>query len=611
MTLGLDISSVAVSTAIPGIAWALLFGIAWRRPDFAESLGLGPRTFWLLLPCALLASFALLPIAPVSNDVVAVSFAGAGFPLAVGVLALGRVAPPLRRSAVRLFVPLIALTTLLLAVVLEADAGHLAGVAARLGATAWETELLLVVIVATAFTASVVGLSARSPEPDARSLGGIFALTSGVLVLTFAGAQAIPGVGISEAFPYFLLPPVSVGIVAVLLAGTLFPGREAFALPVAFLAASWGVVLGADILWQPPLYGSGPGGLYAVGGAGVLDLVYLSGFLGLLGAWGAYRLLGRSLAPVGASLAPAPPRPTARLREAYARGVEGSLGASLTASASAARSSALQAQRLLGRPLPEPSRPWDGLGVPGWVVSDQANLDSIARSGTTEPREASRAYVTARALVRLGEAIGRPRFASIAQRLAAFAVDAALLGAVGSAVFAAIAVATPGGLVALLSSAAFNAAIYGFVALALVYFALAELWVGATLGKQLLGIEVRDRALGSVGGVAAFVRNAPLLPVMTLYSVGLSIAIAIAMRGIAPGANLPGLGIAANAVAIVSVGLVVAAGVGLAGAVGVAAMAATAERQRVGDLWAGTWVVRRLTAPAAPAPAAATAVRSG
>lgn len=611
LTLAFDISSVVISTAIPGVAWALLFALAWKRPSFAESLGLGRKTFWLLLPGALLASFAVLPIVPVYGDVLAVSASGAGFPLAVGVLLLGRIAPPLRRSAVRLFLPLAGETVLLLGVVLLSDTGHLTSLSRGLGIGIWEAELLAVVVVATAFTAAAVVASLRPSDAGARTVAGIFALTSGVLVLTFATSQAIPGVGIAESFPYFLIAPIFVGLVAVLLAPRLFPGREAFALPTSFLAASWGVVLGADVLWQPPLYGPGSAGLYAIGGAGVLDLVYLSGFLGLLGAWGAYRLVGRKMDPVGEPLPSPPPNPTAQLREAYARGVDGSIDLSLAASASAARAAAFQAQRLLGRPAVDPARPWEGLSVPGWVVSDQANLDSVTRSGTRDPREAFRAFVTARALVRLGETLGRPRFASIGQRLAAFAIDTVLLGAAGSAVFVAIVLWTPGSIDTVVSSVAFSAAFYGFVGASLLYFSVSELWFGATTGKSLVGIEVRDRSLGPVGGIAAFLRNTPLLPVMTLYSLGLSLAITIAMRGFSFSANLAGLGVSAGALAIISLGLVVLAGVGLAGGVGVATIAVTSERQRIGDLWADTWVVRRLRTRATPPPTAASAARSG
>lgn len=611
LTLVFDISSVAISTAILGIAWALLFAVAWTRRDFAESLGLGPRAFWLLLPGALLASFALLPVALVTDDVLAVSFAGAAFPLAIGVLALDRIAPPLRRAVTQLFVPLLVETVLLLAIVLLSDAGGLAGLAGRWGLGVGTTETVVVTLVAVAFTILATMVLGRGSGATPRAVAGIYAATSGVLLLTFAGSQAIPGVGIAEAFPYFLLPPIAVGVATALAAPWLFPGREAYALPAAFLAASWGVVLGADVLRQPPLYTGGPSGLYAIGGAGVLDLVYLSGFLGLLGAWGAHRLLGRSVAPVGNPLPAVPLSPTNRLREAYVHGVDGALSASVSASASAAHAAAVQAHRLRGSTPSDPSLPWRGLPVPGWVVSDQANLDSVARSGTNEPRETYRAYVTARALVRLGQAIGRPRFASVAQRLAAFAIDVAVLGAVASATFAVIVVATPGDVNSVLNSVALTAAVYGFVALALLYFALAELWRGATAGKRVLGIEVRDRSLGPVGGLSAFVRNVPLLPVMTLFSVGLSFAVAVALRGISSSANLAGFGASAGALAIASVGLVVLAGVGFAGAVGVATIVVTAERQRVGDLWAGTWVVRGLSGPAVPPSSGASGARYG
>jgi uncharacterized membrane protein/uncharacterized RDD family membrane protein YckC len=592
--LSFDIVSVAVSTAVPGVAWALLFGLAWRHPAFAERLGLSRKVFWLLLPGALLASFALLPIAPVTDDVVAVSFAGAAFPLAVAVLALGKIDSPVAWWGSRLFVPLAAETGLLLGLVLLADAGSLNGFARALGLAPANAEIALVAIVAAGFVAVAVATPWR--RLAGRAAVGLLALTSAVLVLTFAGSTAIPGVGIAESFPLYLLPPMAAGAVAVACAPALFRGREALALPAGLFAGGWGVVLGADVLRQPPLYGSGgPAGLYAIGGAGVLDLVYLSGFLGLLGAWATHRLLGRSYAPPDGPEPAPPPEPERRLREAFVLLGEGAAARSAEASADAARAAGAQARRLLGQSPAGPGSPWIGLGVPGWVVSDQANLDALARSGTADSREAARGFVTARALVRLGTALGRPRFASIPQRLAAFALDLAVLGGVGAAVFAGIVLKTPGGLDGALASVPFNAAIYGFVAVALLYFALCERASGATLGKSLLGIEVRDRALGPVDGLSSFVRNAPLLPVVTLYGLGLATAIAIGLRGLPAGASFTGFGLSAAALAIVSLAAIVVVGVGLAGAVGVAVIAVTSDRQRVGDLWAGTWVVRRAT----------------
>jgi uncharacterized RDD family membrane protein YckC len=601
LPLTFDILSVAVSTAIPGVAWALLFALAWRHPGFAESVGLGPRTFWLLLPGAILASFALLPVAPISGDVVAVSFAGAAFPLGVGLAGLGRVASPLRRWLTPFVVPLVGTTAVLLGVVLAADAGALAGPAHALHVGTWPLELGLVAAGVTVAFVLVLVASARNPTSAGRSLGAVFGLTGLVMLLTFAGATAIPGVGIAETFPFFLLPPAAAGVGAVLLAPQIFPRQEGLALPVAFFAAGWGVVLGADVLWEPPLYTSGPAGLYAIGGAGVLDLVYLSAFLGLIAAWGTHRLLRRGYAPVGGALPSGPANPTRRLREAFALLGDGAPAPSIAASSDAARAAGVQAQRLVGPGPGDAARPWAGLAVPGWVVSDQANLDSVGRAGSTVPQEAARAYVTARALVRLGASLSRPRFASIAQRLGAFAIDLVVLGAGGAAVFVGLVLVTPGGLNGALGSVPFNAAIYGFVAVALLYFALFELAFGATVGKRLLAIEVRDRSLGPVDGLGSFVRNTPLLPVVTLYALGLAVSIAIALRGFPSGATFSAFGLSAGALAIVSLSLVVLAGIGLSGAVGVAVMAMTAERQRLGDLWAGTWVVRRVKAPAIPA----------
>jgi uncharacterized membrane protein/uncharacterized RDD family membrane protein YckC len=599
--LSFDIASVAVSTAIPGIVWAALFVLAWKRPAFADSLGLGRPVFWLLLPGALLASFAILPVAPVSNDILAVSFAGAVFPLGVAVLAFGRVGRPAGHVVARLFGPLAAETAVLLLLVVVGDRGGLDPLSRAVGIGVWPLEVALVAAVAAA-GCLIVALDARRASDDgSAAIAGTFALTTAVLVLTFVGSSAIPGVGIAETFPYFLLPPVGAGVAAALLAPRMLPGREALALPVAFVASGWGVVLGADILWQPPLYGVGPPGLYAIGGAGVLDLVYLSGLIGLACAWGAHRVLGRSDAPVGGPPAAAPPSPTALVREAYAQGLEGQLDASLATSAAAARSAGFQARRLVGDRAAVGDRPWDGVRVPGWVVSDTANLESVARAGTKDPQEAVRAWLTARALVQIGEAISGSRFATIGQRVAAFAIDSAVLGAAGAAVFALVAVVTPGGLLAVIGSIGFSAAAYGFVAAALVYFAAAEAWSGATVGKRLVGIEVRDRSLGRVGAVGALVRNAPLLPVMTLYSIGLSLAVAIALRGYSSGANVAPLGISVAAIALIGIALFVAVGVALTGVVGLLVIRLTAERQRIGDLWAGTWVVRRPTAPAAPA----------
>ncbi len=80
---------------------------------------------------------------------------------------------------------------------------------------------------------------------------------------------------------------------AAVVAPLVLRGEEALALPAAFVAGTFGVLVGADVLRQPPLYPSSSPGLYIIGGAGVFDLVYLSGLLALATAFAAHRLLGR------------------------------------------------------------------------------------------------------------------------------------------------------------------------------------------------------------------------------------------------------------------------------------------------------------------------------
>jgi len=106
-------------------------------------------------------------------------------------------------------------------------------------------------------------------------VAGLLAVTDGVLFLTFLFSSANPGVGISEGFPQYLIPPIGAGVVFGLAAPQLWPRQEGLALPAAFLAGTFGVLVGADVLREPPLYPSPSAGLYIIGGAGVLDLVYL------------------------------------------------------------------------------------------------------------------------------------------------------------------------------------------------------------------------------------------------------------------------------------------------------------------------------------------------
>ncbi len=604
--LTLDIVATVVTLLVPGLAWALLFGLAWWRPRFAESLGLGAREFWLLLPGALAASFAVVPLAPVSHDVVGLSFSGAVFPLLVATLSVGRFAPPLRRSAGVLFLGLAIEGTISLLLILPQGSAWIGPFGRTIGLAPSAAAELLVVVVALGVAVLLAALLAPLRQPASRRLVFLYLLSSAVLVLTFAGSSAIAGVGIVETFPYFLLPPFGAGLLAGLLATWVFPREEGFALPAAFFAGGWGTTLGADLLRQPGLYGAGPSGIYVIGGAGVVDLVYLSGFLALGGAFLVHLLFGRGWEPLGEPLPEEPASPARRLRHAFDLGVSGDITGSLRGSAEAARLAAEQARRLRGaRPAPSPARPWDGLPVAGWVVSDQENLESVARAGSSDPTEGLRGWLTARWLVAVAGRLGRPRYATWLERATAFAVDIALVAGASGAVLAAIALASPGTLDTLLLGLGFNTALYGCITAAFLYFVLAELFGGGTLGKRLGHLEVRDRSYGPPSGLASLVRNVSLLPTITFVCLGTALSVGILVKG-NEGLPLTGVSVLVGILTVGAIAVFVVAGILLFGAIGLLSIQLTYEHQRVGDLWAGTWVVRSLSPSEPPQAAPAT-----
>ena len=583
-----DIAGNASTLALPALLWGLLYVLAWERGPFAASIGFGRRTFWLLLPGALLVTLALLPVTPIANDWLAVSLAGALFPMLVGLLAFERFAPPARES-VPLFLGFVAVEAalaLVLVVLVSSTTVQLIGVIA------------VAAVVPLAAAGAGVALRRGFAGRVAMTLG----LTSGVMVVTFAASTTVPGVGIEEVFPVYLLGPLAAGAIAAILAPWAFPREEAFALPVAFVGGTFGVLVGADVLRQPPLYGPGtPAGLYAIGGAGVLDLVYLSGLLAFAGAFLVHQLLGRAYAPVGPPLAEPKPTPLGRLGRAFRAGVDGHIEESLFAAASAGHEAAAQAHHLLGAPEAPPDRPWQGLPVPGWVVSDQANLDAVAKSGTTDGREGFRAFLTARWLVLLGREIGQRRFGSPGARMVAFAIDLIVVTLPAALLWVYLLQTTPGTLDQLAANLPFNASIYGFAAVAFFYFVLLETFGGRTVGKAALGLSVRNRELESPTFSAALLRNSSKVPTLAIIGVGLAIAILLLLKAGNGGTYTPAAGIPVPAGLLDFLGALafVLVGAALLGSIGVLLMLLSSERQRWGDLVAGTWVVRTIP-PATP-----------
>ncbi|MCI4344396.1 MAG: RDD family protein, partial [Thermoplasmata archaeon] len=460
---------------------------------------------------------------------------------------------------------------------------------------------------ATAAVATVLSYSGGGGDPGPAKVSWqrvtlLVLLTTGGIVGTFVTTISSPG-GINSAFPYFLVTPLAVGVVAALVVPrwpSLGWSREV-ALPMAYATTTFGTMLGADLLRQPPLYALAHGVIFSIGGAGLLDLVYLSGLLALVAAFGVYRL---ERAPSDVVDRPPDPGPTplAGLRRAQGfnrlgRPVEGILY-----SATAAHDAVMQLRRLasLGS-LPPGANPWAGLAVPPWVVADQANLEALAHAPPADPVMAHRAWMTARFLVHLSTVLGRPRFAGFLRRSRAFLFDLLFLSIPGAAGWILYALRTSPTDPSLLTSPGFFLVTSGFATYAFLYFVLSEWLAGTTLGKWLCRLEVTNRRLGRPSILASIIRNTPKMIPLTAVGLGGALAALISED----------LDVAGNLVGLVSVGpfvagAVVAVGVGLPALVSGFTMMLSNESQRLGDYFAGTWVVRRRPAGSAP-PAAVVA----
>ncbi|MCI4336065.1 MAG: RDD family protein [Thermoplasmata archaeon] len=592
-----DVLQNVVYLATPPLLWLFLYLFAWESPTLAQASGFGRLAFWLLLPGSLLGTIANLPFAPVGPDILAINIGGGIVPLLLSAVLLRRRFADQGRAVLQ-FAALFAIETVgTLTLVILAPSSSI--VLRGLGPTAATLPWSVLGVVAIAGGIPLGLVIASRFDPALRRLAYVLSLASLALILTFLTTAAIAGVGIVSTFPGYLLAPALVGAVAVWLARP-WGGLAAYeGLAVGYGTATLGVLVGADVLRQPPLYAPGAGAIYSIGGAGLLDLLYLSGLLALVAAFFTFRGLQRFARepgpPVSASAA-ASLTPTGRLRHSFGLLVLGQLSEATQESTIAANESRSVARALAGLPpAPYSSRPWGDLGAPPWADGDHANLEALARQADVGPRDAWRAHLTARYLVRLGRDVGRRRFGSAGRRGLAFALDLLVLTLPAVPIWAYLSVALPGSPEAVIASPGFNAAALGYGAYALLYFVIAEVRWGTTVGKHAFRLRVRDRSLRHAGTLPVVVRDLPKLLPLSLVGIVGAIVTFLLLRGVPGAGAVTAGGVVSVSITLLDVSFfVIGAAVGLAlcALASVLAIIASGENQRLGDYLAGTWVIQ-------------------
>lgn len=566
--------------ALAPLLWATLFVWAWSRPADAQASGFGRMTFWLLLPGALLASLADVPFLPWAGDVLAINVGGALIPVALTVLLLHRGLGVTPWSPTRTLLLLVAgETAVQFAVVLFAP-------------SEWAGPLVLGVAGGISAFGAVV-LPRWMTRPVAiRSLTFV-SLTSVAIAVTFLTSQAVPGFGIESQFPLYLIAPALVGVAAPLIATTIWgvPGNRA--LGFGFGSATLGTLIGADVLREPPLYVGGGGQLLAIGGAGIQDLVYFSGLLALGAGLLFLVVRSRGRLPEGARETPLAPPPDLMLRSAAERlgrgDVTGAIRDSVVASEQAA-----QRVRTLYRlsENTEPAEAWDGLPVAPYVVNDYRNLVSAQSEPAPGPREGFRSLAMASQFVRLGRDLSRLQFARGIRRAWAAVIDLVAVTLPAVLLWVYLASTLPGTTVDVLTGLPFNLAVFGYVGYALLYYVVGDAVFGVSLGKRLLHLRVTNRVYARPTWMQSFLRESP--KVVPLYAIGQlgAPAVLFVLRASQSSISPYGIDLALTGGVLVAFVILV---VLVALAVGGIQVMRDAERRRLGDRWAATWVLDRRT----------------
>ena len=582
-TLASDVLQNVVYLVTPPLLWLLLFLLAWQSPALARATGFGRLTFWLLLPGALLGWIGNLPLVPISPAVLAVNIGGGLVPILLSAWLLSRQFGG-RVDLLAAFGTLFVLETVAtLLWVLIAPAASFGLPLATWG----------VLAIAAAVPLLLAGFTGHGTPWRPVTFG--IGLASIALGATFVTTEAAPGVGIISSFPGYLLAPVLVGALAVVAAPAVAnrPPYQGFAF--GYAGATLGVLVGADVLHQPPLYSPPANALYSIGGAGLVDLLYLTGLFALATSFVTFVVLARLRA------LEAPPEspdsrvltPAGRIRRSLMLLLSGQFATAAREAAGAAHDARLSTRALLGLPAVSFSdHPWAETGAPPWVDADQRNLDALAARLDVGARDAWRAHLTARYLVRIGRQIARRRYASLLRRSAAFTIDLLILLGPGIAIWWYLSSHLGGSFASVLESSSFNAAAYGFAAVAFLYFVVAEYGFGTTLGKLALRLKVRDRTLRPAPAIPVVVRGLPKLIPLTIVGFGGAVATLLAVRGGGRAMSAAGVTVPADLFALADLIVFVAFGVLLCGAVSAVAIYASGESQRLGDYLAGTWVIQ-------------------
>ncbi|MEM3397156.1 MAG: RDD family protein [Thermoplasmata archaeon] len=332
-----------------------------------------------------------------------------------------------------------------------------------------------------------------------------------VAFATYFVTNYLPEQGIAAEFPWYLLPPV----VAAFISLGFFRGKPE-GLLFGYTTSTLGVLAGADIYHLPEIYATSKVFAGAIGGAATMDMVFLGGlitFLVLL------PFCGKKIweySPSFSRFNRVEFKVRTLLNEAWALYNSGKYREALGKGIEAIESFyALVAKEKKGLD--------DFLAEHGkhYALHDLQVLRAEARNEQLSQYDAYRALVAVYYILGEIERCRMGRYGDIGRRSIAYLID------VGVSLAIILPFAFAASFFILKSSTEINevlliafSSLVG--AVCFLYFTLSEYFVGKTVGKKLMGLEVKEIYGERIGITAAMMRNLTRFIAILLLSTGIS-----------------------------------------------------------------------------------------
>lgn len=550
-----DVTSVVSYFLLLPVILAVLFLLAWGQLKDSKVSLVTPSVFWLLALGGAIGWLGNIPVFYWRGSVIALNVGGGLIPIALSGYFLMKSFGENWAKELTAMIPI-----------------WVAGIGVALALEILGARWYIVTLCIAAIPIAVIAnCFLRS---DSRDILLPPITTSVILAIVMAGTflttYVAVGVGIVSPYPAYFVPPVAAGLLAV----PFFWKTRELAPPIAYATSTLGTFVGADILNQPGLYGSGSF-LGSIGGAGPLDLVYMSGLMSLAIAVTfniALTLRERS----GASSQSAGVPSIGGAINAYN---DGRTEEAAKLALGAVRQRAATVSKAFGAD-PREGDPIRALPMHPLAISDYENLSSAASDVSLDREGAHASIWTGFYLLAALDVALSHRLATMFQRTSAFFIDLGVT--VGPA--AAVAILwyyrfNPGNLTNALNSIAFESLLFGMAAYPVVVFILMEFSMGQTPGKLLLGLTVVGPEMEKPSMLEAIGRNVTKILSTTALAYTIGLAIPLSFQG---GANQ------VEAIALVLGGLV---SVVLTGGIAVIVMGGNRARRRIGDLMVRTQVL--------------------